>query len=258
VIGGEYLPSFTNSKIIKPLDMKSLLLANFRMIILALPVLLLSCKKDKDHSPTIEKEFSIAGVNKVVAKNGFNVTITKGDAFSFKAKGPATYVNDLNLKMTNGILDIQFNHSWNNRPFIDITITMPLLIQLSLAGAGIGVVNGFEEQIAVMRAVLSEASKCTFNGAAINVVIDISGASRLDVSGSTENLYGNISGGGKLNAYNLSATEVDIDASGGSEAKVNVEETLFAAASGGSKIYYKGEPIHKTIETSGGGQVIKE
>jgi hypothetical protein len=238
--------------------MKSLLLANLRMIVLALPVLLLSCNKDRDHSPTIEKEFTIAGVNKVYAMNGFNVTITKGDEFSFKAKGPATYVNDLDLKMTNGILDIGFNHVWNNRPFIDITITMPLLVQVNLAEAGSGVVNGFEDQIAVMRAVLSEASKCTFNGAAINVAIDISGGSSLNVSGSTLSLYGNISGGGKLNAYNLSATEVDLDASGGSEAKVNVEEKLFAAASGGSRIYYKGEPFQKTIDTSGGGQVIKE
>ena len=196
------------SPIQKPLDMKSVLLANLRMIILALPVLLLSCNKDKHHSPTIEKEFTIAGVNKVYAMNGFNISITKGDAFSFKAKGPATYVNDLDLKMTNGILDIQFNHVWNNRPFIDITITMPLLVQVNLAGAGTGVVNGFEEQDAVMRALLSGASKCTFNGAAINVAIDISGASRLDVSGSTLSLYGNITGAGKLNAYNLSATEV--------------------------------------------------
>jgi hypothetical protein len=238
--------------------MKSLLLTNLRMIVLALPVLLLSCNKDRDHSPTIEKEFTIAGVNKVYAMNGFNVTITKGDEFSFKAKGPATYVNDIDLKMANGILDIQFYHSWNNRPLIDITITMPLLVQVNLASAGTGVVNGFEEQISVMRAVLSGASKCTFNGAAINIAVDISGGSRLDVSGSTLSLYGSLSGAGKLNAYSLSATEVDLDASGGSEAKVKVEEKLFAAVSGGSRIYYKGEPIHKTIDTSGGGQVIKE
>jgi hypothetical protein len=96
------------------------------------------------------------------------------------------------------------------------------------------------------------------NGTGINTQIDITGASRLDVSGSTASLYGNISGGGKLNAYNLNSTEVDIDASGGSEAYVKVINTLFASASGGSKIYYKGTPAVKNIDTSGGGQVIQE
>ena len=238
--------------------MKSVFPGIFRMTVLAFFALLLSCNKDKDHSPVIEKEFTIAGVTKVYATDGLNVTITKGDAFSFRAKGPATFVNDIDLKMAQGILDIQFNHSWNNRPIIDIYITMPMLYQFNLAAAGSGVVNGFADEHASIRTVLSGGSKCIINGAPINVGVTISGGAQLEVTGSTLSLYGTLSGGGKLNAYSLSAKEVDLDASGGSEAKVKVEEKLFAAASGGSRIYYKGEPVHKTIEASGGGQVIKE
>lgn len=238
--------------------MKSLLIKNARIPALLFIAFLFSCNKDRDHSPIIEKEFAIAGVNKVYAMNGFNVIITKGDAFSFKAQGPSTFVNDIDLKISNRILDIQFLHNWNNRPQINISITLPVLTQINLGAAGNCIVHGFEEQDVIMRAVLSAGSKCSFNGAAINVAVDIAGGSQLDVSGSTLSLYGSVSGGGKLNAYSCVATEVDIDVSGGSEAKVNVQEKLFASASGGSRIYYKGQPVHKSIDTSGGGQVIQE
>jgi hypothetical protein len=220
--------------------------------------ILLSCNKDKDHSPTIEKDITVTGFTKVFAIHGFNVIITKGNSFSIKAKGPSTYVNDIKLSVTNNMLDLQFEHNWSNRPIIDVIITLPNLIQVTLGDAGKAVVNGFENENHVMRAVLSGASKCTFNGAPINVSFDLTGASQFDVNGATLNLYGSMSGGSRLNAYGLVADEVDIEANSGSEAHVKVVNVFFASATGGSRIYYKGDPAVKNTESSGGGQVIKE
>jgi hypothetical protein len=225
----------------------------------ALLLLISSCDKDKDHSNNIEKSFDITGATKILSKNGYKITVTKGNEYSFKAKGPAEHVNDLVVTRRNGgFIDIQYEHTVSNRPFIEINITMPDLVQINLSAASQAVINGYEDDNHVLRAMLSSASKCTINGAPINVAVDISNASQLDINGTTDNLYGAISDAGKLNAYNLTSKEVDIEASIGSEAKVKVVEKLFASALTGSRIYYKGDPAVKSIEASDGGQVIKE
>ncbi|HET6995556.1 MAG TPA: head GIN domain-containing protein [Chitinophagaceae bacterium] len=226
-----------------------------------LPSLLLltfCCRKNTDNSPVIEKDINITGFNKVYAGERFNVTVTRGTGFSVKAKGPSNSVNDIDWGVANNILDIEYNHYQSNRPRVDITITLPMLVQLNLSGAAAGTINGFNTVPNVVRTVLSGAAKCLVNGTGVNTQIEISGASELTINGTTESLYGNISGAGKLEAYNLASTEVDLSVSGGSEAKVKVSDRLFLEATGGSRVYYKGSPAVKNIQTSGGGQVIQQ
>lgn len=219
-----------------------------------------SCSKEKGlgHSPVTEKEFNVSAFTRVYAGDEINLVVSQGTDFQVKAKGEANYVNDLEMTVQNNILDIGYKTYVPDRPRLDLFITLPSLVSVSLAGAGTGTVTGFQDAPHVIRAILSGASKLTMNGTGINMNIDISGASQFTVTGSTANLYGNLSGAGKLNAYGLVATEVDISASGGSTAYVKAENSLFATASGGSRIYYKGDPTVKNIETSGGGQVIRE
>jgi hypothetical protein len=228
---------------------------------LILPSLLLfafRCSKNPDNSPIIEKEINITGFNKVYAGERFNVTITRGTIFSVTAKGPSNSVNDIDWSVANNILDIEYNHYQGNRPRVDITITLPILVQLNLSGAAAGTVNGFNAVSNVIRTVLSGASKCLLNGTGVSTQVEISGASELTINGATESLYGNISGAGKLEAYDVTSTEVDLSVSGGSEAKVKVSDRLFVEATGGSRVYYKGSPAIKNIQASGGGQVIQQ
>ena len=227
-------------------------------ILSSLLVLLFACNKNPNPSPVIEKEINVNGFSRVYAEERFNITITKGTNFYVKATGPANSISDITWSVANNILDIQYAHHESNRPVVDIVITMPVFVQLNLSGAATATVNGFQGTSHVLRAVISGASKCTFNGTGVNMQVDISGASELNVNGSTESLYGNISGAGKLNAFDLTSTEVDISASGGSAARVNVTHKLFAEATGGSRIYYKGTPHVKSIQASGGGQVIQQ
>lgn len=218
-----------------------------------------SCRKEGlGDSPITEKEFNLAGFTRVYAGDEINLVITKGATFQVKAKGETNYVNDMEFTIDNSILNIRYKTHVQNRPQVDIFITVPTLVSVALAGAGTGTVTGFQDEPHVIHAVLSGASKLSMNGTGINMHVDITGGSQFTVTGVTANLYGEISGGGKLQAYGLVSDEVDISASGGAAAYVKVENSLFASATGGSRIYYKGNPVVKNIETSGGGQVIQE
>lgn len=230
------------------------------VLLFGLALLFVSCDKEKQKCPgSSEKIFAITGFTKVRAGDAHQLTITKGNEFSIKANGCTSDLNDLELTLdANHILDIKYKNHQQNRYRVDFTITMPLLVSANLSGAAKGIINGFGGQNSVIRTVLSGASECTVSGTGINASLDISGASKLMISGNTESLYGSVSGASQLEAYNVAATEVDIDVSGSSKAYVHPLQVFFATASGNSLIYYKGNPATKHFETSGNGKIIQE
>lgn len=82
--------------------------------------------------------------------------------------------------------------------------------------------------------------------AVINVpsleAINLTGASRAEVHGLTDELRANISGASKLDADDLWVKNMHITVSGASKAEVNVTDSLWAQAMGASKIEYQGNP----------------
>lgn len=226
----------------------------------SLALLLVSCDKEKQECPgSSEKTFAFTGFTRINLGDANTVTITKGNDFSIKANGCTADLNDLEVTlMSNQILDIKFRNYKRDRYRVDFTITMPSLVQLNLSGASKGNVNSFAGQNTVMRTVVSGASECTVNGTGINAAMDVSGASKLILKGNTESLYGQISGASEVRAYDVNATEVDIDVSGSSKAYVRPLQVFFASASGASRIYYKGNPATTHFETSGNGKIIQE
>jgi hypothetical protein len=237
---------------------QSLLLSKWIWIPVLLLLVFTSCRKTGwEDSPDTEKEFNLTGFTRLTAGEKFNLVVNKG-TFSIKARGPVNDVNDIEMKVVNNGLEIRYKKYLSYRPEVDIIITMPDFVSIHLSGAATSSVNDFQDIQHVTRAILSGASKLVMNGTGINMQVDISGASQLDVSGNTLSLYGSISGAGKLNAYDLFSDEVDIEVSGGSTAYVNPLNTIYGTATGGSRIYYKGDPPTKHFETSGGGQVIKQ
>ncbi len=230
------------------------------ILFFSLLLLFASCDKEKHECPgSTEKTFGITGFTKVRAGDAHHLTITKGNDFSIKANGCTSDLEDLELTLdANHILIIKYKNQQQNRYRVDFTITMPLLVSANLFGAAKGMISGFGGQNTVITTILSGAAECIVSGTGINAALDISGASKLTISGNTVSLYGSVSGASQLEAYSVAATEVDIDVSGSSKAYVHPIELFFAAASGNSLIYYKGNPVTKHFETSGNSKIIQE
>jgi hypothetical protein len=222
-------------------------------------IFIVSCDKKHECPASTERTFDLTGFTKINAGDAHQVTITKGDEFSIKARGCTVDLNDLELTLeSNQILNIKYKNSWNDRYRVDFTITMPRLVSVNLSGASKGFISGFGGQNTVIRTVVSGASECSVSGTGINASVDISGASRVYLSGNTENLYGTISGASELRSYDVSATEVDITVSGSSTAYVRPLQSIFADASGNSVVYYKGTPTTTHFETSGNSKIVRE
>jgi hypothetical protein len=65
------------------------------------------------------------------------------------------------------------------------------------------------------------------------------------------------SGGSDLELSNLNVNNVSIGLSGGSRGTINLDGRIDATLSGGSNLYYIGNPTLGSIKTSGGAQVSK-
>lgn len=77
------------------------------------------------------------------------------------------------------------------------------------------------------------------------------------LSGSTGLLFANISGNGKLHAFDLHGDKVRVSIFGESLAEVHVLRELHVIADGSCKVYYKGDPRSIKSEKSGGAEVIE-
>ena len=153
-------------------------------------------------------------------------------------------------------LAISYRKWYKNRKLMDLDITMPELKGFSFSGAAKATVLSFDET-PFIKADLSGAAEATFTGFMEQVDIELSGASDFDLGGAANKMVANLSGSSRLRAYDCAAKIAEVDASGGSKAWVFVEENLKANATGGSNIYYKGNPT-TDIQQSGGGKVERQ
>lgn len=218
-----------------------------------------SCKKEtKDCPSSTEKTFDLSGFTRISAGETFTVDVKQGTAYSIKAKGCSNELNDLVLTNDNGTLTVRYNRYKSDRYRVDFEITLPTLSSISLDGAAKGTVSGFGQQASFMKAVLSGTAECTINQLPALINAELSGVTVLTLNGTAPDLIAHLSGDAKLNAYAASFSDADVYASGTAIARVVVQQSLFAQASGNSRIYYKGNPTNVNAEQSGTAKVIHE
>lgn len=218
-----------------------------------------ACDKQKDCDGNAIETYTLDGFTRVVAGSAMRLHITKGNTYSIRAEGCRRDIGDLRLQLKPGqALEIDFDENRVRRDEVRIDITLPHLLSVSLSGASRAQVDGFANNTSILRMMLSGASSAVLDGTAGQTQVELSGASRLQASGQTTKIFGNISGGSELRALEVAATEVDLTTSGGSTAFVHAGQILRAEASGGSRVVYRGAPQVKEIVTSGGGQVLPE
>ncbi|MGE5681054.1 MAG: head GIN domain-containing protein [Bacillota bacterium] len=101
---------------------------------------------------------------------------------------------------------------------------------------------------------VDESGACDVNITNVNsdrFIMDISGASKINVSGKTRELMLDLSGAGKVNARDLIAEKADVEISGAAKAEVYVSEDLRADISGVGNLDYYGNPKKISKDISG-------
>lgn len=145
---------------------------------------------------------------------------------------------------------------WNDhdRPAVDLTVTLPAVEAIDLAGAGRLVGTGFEG--AELEVSLAGAGECELTELRLDhLEIDLAGAARCETQGTARIQEISIVGAGSYEGFDLESEEATVSVAGAGAAEVMVTERLEGSVAGIGNISYRGSPKKITQSVSGLGSV---
>ncbi len=206
----------------------------------------------------ITRNYYLANFNGLSLGSAFKINVTNSKNFKVLVKGKKEDLDDLQVYIKNSTLIAKYKTKWSlwsrSRKSVEFLIEMPTITNIDLSGASQSKISGFDD-LNKLNIELSGASQAYIDVFAADVNLELSGASTLKLIGRANKMNADLTGASSMDAGNFPLKNMTIDASGASNAKVSVSETLNVEASGAATIRYLSKPknIHKN--TSGGSNV---
>jgi hypothetical protein len=232
-------------------NMKSILVCLFSL--LALQISAQTVINDKN----VEVR-KIGSFSAIKVSGGIDVYLSQGneDAVGVSASDPE-YRDNIRTEVKNGVLNIYYDNnsirlrgnkrlrayiSFKNIEGIEGSGACNFIITGTLTGASVKVkLSGACE----MKGIVNIS----------DVQFDLSGASTISVSGKIANLKLEASGASDLKNYELTVGNLIAQLSGASDAKLTVNKSISATASGASNLYFKGNPEVRKISSNGASNI---
>lgn len=222
---------------------------------LLISLFLTSCRKEGMQITT--RTLTVQDFNQVEVGGEFEVLVKYSPNYSAVLTGQERDLADIRTRLIDGQLIIDFARYRAFRKKVQLTVTLPSLKEVILAGVTTGRVEGFNEPDA-LRAEVSGESSMQLDVQAPFLQLFASGISSITAKGTTERLEAEASGKSSIDAFAIPVTKATVEARGESIAKVQVLQWIIADATGKSKIYYRGNPQQETLFVSGDSRIIKE
>jgi hypothetical protein len=206
----------------------------------------------------VTREFDLTGFDKVEVSHAFTVDIREGDSFSVVVGIDNNLVEYLRVEKRGGTLKIGLD---TRRNYISshgtAEVTMPELTGLEVSGASTLTVGGFEST-RDLTIEMSGASGLSGDIECGDARFRVSGSSNVTLRGAAEDLILDVSGASSVDLSAFPVADANVEVSGASAATVNASGRLDVAASGASNVKYLGSPTLGTIDSSGGSSVEPE
>jgi len=191
------------------------------------------------------RDYNLSGFNQVSLETPDTVEIAQGSVFSVHVTGSSEILDELELTIENGDLKIAYREDhdrrWNrqNQRPATITITMPNLNGVSLAGSGdmnIGqfASQGFEASIAGSGNIAIESLQTD------RAEFEIAGSGDLSVAGTAGAVELNIAGSGDVAAGEFRMQRLDVDIAGSGDVEAYVTGTVEASFIGSGDVTVRG------------------
>ena len=175
-----------------------------------------------------------AGFKGVDVGGVFQVEITAQKDFSVEVDADDNLMQYIKTEVRNGVLYIETERKISPSGPIRVRVSAPEIENLDVSGV---------------------ANVIATNIMTDELVLDSSGAAKINISGEVGKFVVDVSGATKIDAENLVVGDATVDASGASTVALNVSCELRADTSGASKIVYSGTPTSVKKSTSGASRV---
>ncbi|MBL0592194.1 head GIN domain-containing protein [Aeromonas veronii] len=194
-------------------------------------------------------------VTRVMAGTPATLHLVAGEPRGILIKGQENLLPYLVLTESGDKLEIEVKEGYRLDPTepLELTITLPVLNELALAGTGNGDLSGFKGDELVLSVagtgdiVASQLELKRLEG-------NIAGTGSLELgSGSAQAIELNIAGSGDVLGSEMRGNEVEVNIAGSGDVAVRAQETLKVGIAGSGNIAYWGDPkVEQQIAGSGG------
>lgn len=195
-------------------------------------------------------------VTRVLAGVPANIHLVAGEARGIHIRGQGNLLPYLDLTEQDDKLEIEVKEGYRLAPTepLEITITLPELHELALAGTGNGELRDFKGDELVLS--VAGTGDIVASGLELNRLEgNIAGAGSLDLgTGSARDVELNIAGSGGVLGARLLSQEADVNIAGSGEVEVRVQERLKIEIAGSGSVSYWGDP-ELSSEIAGSGLV---
>ena len=197
-------------------------------------------------------------VTRVLAGVPANIHLVAGDASGIHIRGQGNLLPYLELSEKDDKLEIEVKEGYRLAPSepLEITITLPELHELALAGTGNGELHDFKGNELVLS--VAGTGDIVASGLEMNRLEgNIAGLGNLDLGqGSARVMALNIAGAGGVKGAGIASEEVEVSIAGSGEVEVRARSRLKIEIAGAGAVNYWGSPA-LTSEIAGSGQVSR-
>ena len=223
-------------------------------------------------------DFDHSDFRKIEAGYAFKLNIVKSDSFLVRVTFDEALLEYLDVKKSGDTLLIGLKPHYNYVNCVHTAnITSPDLRELELSGASHADVKGFHTSHSVRfrfsgassahitdfesgstHFEISGSSSATGNIKIDNGVLELSGGSEIELTGSAEDISVKASGASLVRLNDFIVASAGVNLSGASEATINTTGRLDVNMSGASTLYTIGKPKLGEFSASGGSTIVEK
>ena len=210
----------------------------------------------KGSGVVIEETRDVAAFDSIRVEGSLSVVLSLGEAGPLRIKAEDNLAPLVIAAVKGSELTLKTSDSYSTKVGIEVYVTAPDIRSIKASGSTDVLCQGLlEVEELALEASGASNVECTIH--AENLTATASGSSDIHLSGHVKLLSVTASGASDVAAFELVATEADVETSGASDASVNTK-VLRAHASGSSDIRYRGLPEKLTSKDRGAGSIGPE
>jgi hypothetical protein len=237
---------------------------NLLSLMLSSALLLTACDNSitgprvRGTGPTETEERTLSSFNRVELKIDGEVILTQGPQQQVRVEAQRNILEVLETEISGNELQIEYSRvNVRDHDPIKVYITVPSLSEVQVSGSG-KVRSGSPWSASSFEVKVSGSGNAELDFAQVTGLrTNVSGSGEVKLSGVAQSHSINISGSGRLAAYELNTQDTDVSISGSGRSYVLASRNLSADISGSGSVYYRGEPKVNT-RISGSGKVIAD
>ncbi|MBN2074839.1 MAG: DUF2807 domain-containing protein [Dehalococcoidales bacterium] len=192
----------------------------------------------------------------IEAVKGFELTVKQSQSYKIEITTDDNIRKYLDINKTGNILKIGLSGGHIDLTTLRVELSMPGIEGINLSGGASATITGFNSDKS-FSVTLTGGSVLTGDIISGDAGFGISGGSVVTLSGSGKDLMVRSSDGSELTLDEFPVNNADINIDGGGRSFFNIKGKLDTVLTGGSELYYTGDPEMGEVNISSGSVLEK-